>query len=349
MRGQFALRGLLCAKYDRFVTTPRFATATVALWRKRSDEVLTSDVVASKRPGPAAPREWVPALTHLVDLSRAPVPAPSWWTPTGAFFGSIETRTDSASYHWDGMKRLRRRDAPMAIFQFTLAGWGHFQDNRQPARRISPGKGFFAVIPSRHRYYLPSASPGWTFGWIGIYHPYLLARISRQVAVKGPLVDTPADGALTASALRLVRGAIRKDFRDRFEAELALFEFVLAYERWAGQPDDRSGEGVRMLEAVRARIVTSLPRAIAVEVLAAEHGMSRSHFSHFFRARTGLTPARFATEVRIHEAARLLVESQAPLKHISDACGFANTNHFCKVFRRFQHLSPAAYRQAIRC
>jgi len=76
--------------------------------------------------------------------------------------------------------------------------------------------------------------------------------------------------------------------------------------------------------------------------------MSRSHFSHFFRAHTGLTPARFATEVRIHEAARLLVETQSPLKHVSDACGFANSNHFCKVFRRFQHLSPAAYRQASR-
>jgi len=330
------------------VTRPRSSISRAALWRKRSDEVLTSDVIAGKHSGPVAPREWAPALTQLVQLSRAPMPAPAWWTPTAAFFGSIETRTDPASYRWDGMKRLNRRDAPLAIFQFTLAGWGHFQSQGQPARRVSPGQGFFAVIPSRHCYYLPSTSPGWTFGWIGIYHPYLLARISRQVAANGPLVDTPPDGAFTASALRLVRGAIKKDFRDRFETELALFEFVLAYERWARQPNDSSGEGSRMLEAVRARVMASLPKPVAVEALAAEHGMSRSHFSHFFRAHTGLTPARFATEVRIHEAARLLVETQSPLKHVSDACGFANSNHFCKVFRRFQHLSPAAYRQASR-
>jgi AraC-like DNA-binding protein len=270
------------------VKTPRSSPSKVALWRKRSDEVLTSDVVASKHPGPIAPRAWGPALARLIELSRAPLPAPGWWTPTTAFFGSIETRTDPASYHWDGMKRLGRRDAPLAIFQFTLAGWGHFQHQGQPPRRVPPGKGFFAIVPSRHRYYLPSASRGWTFGWIGIYHPYLLARISKQVAAKGPLVDTPPDGAFTASALRLVRGAIKKDFRDRFEAELALFEFVLAYERWARQPRDRTGAGGRLLD----------------------------------------TPS--------------------PLKHISDLCGFANTNHFCKVFRRFQHLSPAAYRQAIR-
>jgi AraC-like DNA-binding protein len=329
------------------VKTPRSSKSKVALWRKRSDEVLTSDVVASKHPGPVAPPEWGPALTHLTELSRASLPAPGWWTPATAFFGSIETRTDPTSYHWDGMKRLGRRDAPLVIFQLTLAGWGHFQSYGQPPRRVPPGKGFFALIPSRHRYYLPEDSPGWTFGWVGIYHPYLLARIGKQVAETGPLVETPPDGTLTASALRLVRGAIKKDFRDRFEVELALFEFGLAYERWAHQSSDSSGEGERLLEAVRSRIVASLPKALAVDVLAAEYGMSRSHFSHFFRARTGLTPARFATEVRIHEAARLLLDTHAPLKRIADACGFANANHFCKVFRRFQHLSPAVYRQAL--
>lgn len=90
------------------------------------------------------------------------------------------------------------------------------------------------------------------------------------------------DDALTASALHLVRGAIKKDFRDRYAVELALFEFVLA------------------------------------------------------------------TEVRVHEATRLLRETREPLKQIADACGFANANHFCKVFRRFQHVSPAAYRDSVK-
>jgi transcriptional regulator GlxA family with amidase domain len=75
--------------------------------------------------------------------------------------------------------------------------------------------------------------------------------------------------------------------------------------------------------------------------------MTRSHFSHFFRARTGLTPARFATEVRIHETARLLLDSRLPLKQIAQACGFVNTSHFCKIFRQVQHLSPASYRRGI--
>jgi len=317
-------------------------------WQRRSQDVLTSDVVASRNPGPHPAREWALPLKQLTELSRSPTPPPSWWTPATAFFGSVETRTDPKSYHWDGMKRLGRKDHPLVFFQFTFAGWGHFQVYDQAPRAITPGTGFFAIIPSRHRYYLPEDSPGWTFGWFGIYHPYLLARVTQQVAVSGPFVELAPDDSLTAAALRLVRGAIKKDFRDRYAVELALFDFTLAYERWAHHASDRSGQRKQLLDDIRERVVAALPKAAPVHVIAADYGMSRSHFSHFFRSCSGLTPAHFATEVRIQEAARLLRETRQPLKQIADTCGFANANHFCKVFRRFQHLSPAAYRGSVK-
>jgi AraC-like DNA-binding protein len=329
------------------VKGPGFPQSKVAQWRRSSFEVLTSDVVASRRPGPEAPPEWAAALHQLVELSRKPVPPPSWWTPMTAYFGSVETRTDPSTYAWDGMKRLGRGDAPLFAFQLTLAGWGHFQRYGRPPRRVQPGTAFIALIPSRHRYYLPAGSPGWTFGWISIYHPYLLDRMAKLVSAVGALVEVVPDGPLSAIAMRLLRGAIKKDFRNRFEVELALFQFLVACEESAHQARASSGEGERLIEAVRARVEASLPAALDVNALAADHGMSRTHFSHFFRARTGLTPARFAAEVRVHRATRMLLDPRTPLKQIALDCGFADANYFCKVFRRFQHMSPASYRRRI--
>jgi AraC-like DNA-binding protein len=123
---------------------------------------------------------------------------------------------------------------------------------------------------------------------------------------------------------------------------------VLTYEQWSNEANESSRERQRLLDEVRVRIIASLPRAVSVDAVAAEYGMSRSRFSHFFRARTGLTPARFGTEVRIREATRMLLESRAPLKQIADACGFANPNHFCRVFRRIHDASPGSYRHATR-
>jgi AraC-like DNA-binding protein len=330
-----------------FVKSPGFPRSKLALWRRSSFEVLTSDVVAGRKSGPAPPPEWAAALHQLVDLSRKPVPPPAWWTPMTAYFGSVETRTDPSTYHWDGMKRLARGDAPLFAFQLTLAGWGNFHPYGRSPRRIPPGTAFIALIPSRHRYYLPAGSPGWTFGWISIYHPYLLERIAKQVNASGAVVEVAADGPLAAVVMRLLRGAIKKDFRNRFEVELALFQFLVACEQSAHQARASSGEGEQLIEAVRARVEAGLPHALNVNALAADYGMSRTHFSHFFRSRTGLTPARFAAEVRVHRATRLLLDRRATLEQIALDCGFANANYFCKVFRRFQHMSPASYRRRI--
>jgi AraC-like DNA-binding protein len=326
-------------------TTRAFPRSKLALWRRSWFDVLTSEVVASRQDGPPPAHDWAPTLRQLAELAKKPVPPPAWWTPLTAYFGAVETRTDPASYHWDGMKRLGRGDAPLFAFQLTMAGWGHFQRYGQGARRVPPGTAFIALMPSRHRYYLPAASPGWTFGWVSIYHPYLLERMGRLVAASGPLVEVPPDGPLAAIAVRLMRGAIKKDFRDRFEVERALFEFLVACEECVYAARNRSVEGKRLVDEVQSRVVASLPNALDVNGLAAEYGMSRTHFSHFFHARTGLTPARFAAEVRVHHATGMLLDRRIPLKQIALDCGFANANYFCKVFRRFQHMSPASYRR----
>ncbi len=303
--------------------------------------------MASLDPGPSPPPEWAKILRQLISLSRSPVAPPAWWSLTTAFCGGIETRTGPTS-HWSStLGRPGTDDSPAVYFRLGLAGWGHFWPDGGQGHKITPGRAFFALTPSRDCCSLPEESPGWTFAWIGIHQPYLVARVAEQVAINGPLLDLAPDSALTSSTLRLVRGAIKKDFRDRFDVELALFEFVLAYERWASQARDPLGEAERLLDQVRSRIVASLPEAIDVQALAKEYGMSRSSFSHFFRARTGLTPAHFATEVRVHEAARMLRETRTPLKQIAEHCGFADATHLCKVFRRVQHLTPMSYRRSI--
>ncbi len=341
--GTLDARSSSCTADDR---KPRSAW-TLEDWQRRASQILASEVGARPNRGPAPPPEWAPTLRQLTQLARVPAPAPSWWTPATAFCGSMETRTAPAHDDLDGTIHPAATDPPVYV-QLTLAGWGHFQIQGQAPHRVGPGKALFAVAPSRHRCYLPRQSPGWTFAWIGIYHPYLTTRIARQVASTGPVIDVVPDGAVSASLLRLLRGTIKKDFRDQYAVEIALFEFLVSFERWARQGPAGSSQDQRLVDEVRSRIVARLPKAMGVRSLAAEFGMGRSHFSYVFREQTGLTPAHFATEVRTKEAERLLLDTQQPLKSIAAACGFASANHFCKVFRRLRHLSPAKFRQAFR-
>ena len=147
---------------------------------------------------------------------------------------------------------------------------------------------------------------------------------------------------LVTHLVRLVRGAFRKDFADRYEVEAELLAFTHAYERSAVQAP--RGQDEHLLDQVRARGLARPRARLDVSTLAAEHGLSRTAFSHHFRARTGFTPARFVTEVRLQNAARLLLTTDLPLSRIARECGFANANHFGKVFHRVREQTPTSYR-----
>jgi AraC-like DNA-binding protein len=341
---------LVAARSVAATLPPSAADATHLPWKvrerlRRPYLSLTADVVARPNRGPAPPPAWGPILHQVVELVRTPVAPPSWWPPTALFCGGVETRTDSDGNPRDGDGQRGAQGAPGIYVQLSLAGWGHVQVLGEASQRVMAGRVVFATNSSEHRCYLPEESSGWTFVWLDIHHPYLRDRLAKQMALTGSVLDLPPNGALTAGLLRLVRGAIKKDFRDRFEAEIALFEFVLTFERWAQQSAKSISDGQTLMDEVRSYTLASLPRAIEVHTLAAEFGMSRSHFSHYFRERTGLTPAHFSTEVRVEQATRMLRETRDPLKAIADACGFASANHLCKVFRRLRHLSPASFRQ----
>jgi AraC-like DNA-binding protein len=329
-----------CAEYYPFVIRSKPAARRAALV-----DVPSSEAATALSAGPIPPQEWEPTLKQLVQASNAQVPAPTWWTDELSFHGQAETRAPQSDFDWDGMRRIA--SPPFFLFKFTLAGCGSFEHGGGTPQQIPPGTGFFAVVPSRHRYNLPEDSPGWTFGWINVYHRYLIERISKQVEATGPIVRFEPGSALLASAMRLISGCYRKDFRDRFEVELAIFEFVIAYERLAYQSSVPAGESDRLLEAVRRWVLANPKRTLNVEALAAEYGMSRSHFSRLFRERTGQTPARVVAQTRVQEAARMLLHDRASLKQIADACGFANVNHFNRIFRRFQSITPGAYRKLI--
>ena len=87
-----------------------------------------------------------------------------------------------------------------------------------------------------------------------------------------------------------MRGAFRKEFRDRFEVELALFELTVAFERHAQELRDPEGARGRLLDELRGRVVvtTRLPLA---EIAASCGFADATHFGKVFRRMRHQSPA----------------------------------------------------------
>ena len=98
------------------------------------------------------------------------------------------------------------------------------------------------------------------------------------------------------------------------------------------------------------RVVTFIDknyaRPITLQTLAAEAGMSVTHFRRRFTGILHITPARYLATIRVNAAIKLLTSTHMLLTEIAHACGFYDQSHFIRTFKRLRRQTPAQYRRA---
>ena len=112
-------------------------------------------------------------------------------------------------------------------------------------------------------------------------------------------------------------------------------------------------EGLRWMAALRDPSVWEALRALldapgdphTVESLAARVGMSRSIFAQRFSAAYGSGPIELLRDLRLRRAARLLRDTDLPVKTIAHEVGFSSRTAFSRLFEQRTGQSPLHYRQ----
>lgn len=78
--------------------------------------------------------------------------------------------------------------------------------------------------------------------------------------------------------------------------------------------------------------------------LSREAGMSKFHFAHVFRERTGTSPHRYLVQLRLSAARRMLVSTERTVAEIAASCGYESPAHFGAAFLRRYKATPRAFR-----
>jgi AraC family transcriptional regulator len=111
-------------------------------------------------------------------------------------------------------------------------------------------------------------------------------------------------------------------------------------------PKARRGLLPWQVRKVREFIDHQLSNRLRISDLSAIVQMSEAHFSRLFKLALGESPHAFILRRRLELAARLMIESVAPLSEIALQCGFTDQAHLSKQFRQAFRESPAAWRRA---
>lgn len=79
--------------------------------------------------------------------------------------------------------------------------------------------------------------------------------------------------------------------------------------------------------------------------LSSKMGFTSAYLTKLFNKHIGVTPLKYLTDIRIHEAKHLLLNTELPIREIGEKVGYPDQFHFSKTFRRLTGLNPTAYRK----
>ncbi len=87
-------------------------------------------------------------------------------------------------------------------------------------------------------------------------------------------------------------------------------------------------------------------RAIDLDMIARQAGLSPFHFLRLFARVLGVTPHQYLVRCRLRHAARLLADPAPSITDVAFDVGFADLSNFVRTFRRAAGVSPRAFRKA---
>ena len=86
---------------------------------------------------------------------------------------------------------------------------------------------------------------------------------------------------------------------------------------------------------------------ISLEFLSDMFHISKYYLARSFSKFAGVSLKQYLTVIRINEAKRLLCSTVEPINLISEKTGFYDSNHFIKIFRKHETLTPLQYRKQV--
>ena len=109
-------------------------------------------------------------------------------------------------------------------------------------------------------------------------------------------------------------------------------------------PDPGKPQADRRLERAEQLMRDRLAQPLAVTAVADAVDLSRSQLTRLFLTHTGVSPAARLRQLRVERATQLLRDTTLAIKEIARVCGFANPNHFSRVYQSLTGHPPSTHR-----
>jgi AraC family transcriptional regulator of arabinose operon len=244
-----------------------------------------------------------------------------------------------AIYH----DRERKTGSIQYILLYCIDGEGYIYIGEQ-TYTLKPNT--FIIIPKNvgHRYKSSNTNP-WSIYWVHFSGLTADAIYDRSTEQGAPQVHAIPYDESRIKLFEQLYAMLEHSFHEKeLEAtNLYLQHFVtsLVYYKQlnpvAYDTDSVSTSIAYMKKNIRQKLL--------IEDLAAQCGISVSHYSRLFHQKTGLSPINYFNLLKIQASCQHLYFTDRSIKEIAAAMGFDDQYYFSRLFSKLIGMSPLKYRK----
>jgi AraC-like DNA-binding protein len=106
------------------------------------------------------------------------------------------------------------------------------------------------------------------------------------------------------------------------------------------------GPSSHLVDRALALVERNYAKNLTDATVAAQLGLSTSHFRYLFRLATGQPFHKYLIALRLEKARRMLLDQDLPVSQIAQAVGFTGLSHFSRAFTQRFSVSPTSIRRS---
>ena len=144
---------------------------------------------------------------------------------------------------------------------------------------------------------------------------------------------------------QILQRAKSSEIRSEFHCSALIYQFLIVLMDSVSEeppiPDDRR---LSQFYTILSYIDGSFNEELSLSDLSRKIGVSQQYLCRLFKKYLKTRPFEYITRRRLQEAKKNLVQTDSGEAEIASRCGFNNISYFCAVFKRYEKITPAAFR-----
>lgn len=182
-----------------------------------------------------------------------------------------------------------------------------------------------------------------------------LSKLGFSVIMLNEIFQTPVfklPNKYTAELSHLLTKLIHEsDYPSVFSSKLTngyLYEiFVILYRISKDIPTKHNLPTNSIIESATKYITQNFSEDLTLSNIAEQCHVNKYYLSKLFKEIMGINLNSYINIIRVHEATRILSETDLSILEVSQACGYNSLKHFCEVFKKNMGVSARDFRKQV--